>query len=308
VSLRDPTIVPSEIRGVEVPAPRLCVLSSSSSGNCAVVVAQGARGPRGILIDAGLSPRRTAALLAGLGLDLSMIDAIVLTHLDQDHWNPGWSAALSGSGGGPGLCARLWLHRNHRQRAQRECPPGTRFELFDDHEPFEPVPGALVRSRLLAHDAHGVACLRLAWGEHHLGYATDLGGPSASLISHLAGVGTLAIESNYCPVMQMASDRPAFLKRRIMDGSGHLSNEQSAHIVRALGHRGDLVLLHLSRECNTPERASQAHGGAASGRRLTVAMPDAPTPWIEVARARSGADAPLGGVVARPGRQLGLFV
>lgn len=293
-------------------APRFCVLSSSSSGNCAVVVTESNRGPRALLIDAGLSPRRTATLMAALGLDLAMIDGFVLTHLDQDHWNPGWGAVLSGSRAGPCAGARLWLHRGHRQRAQRECPPGTRFELFDDDQPFEAAPGAIVRSCLLSHDALGVACLRLAWDGHELGYATDVGRPSAALISHLQGVGTLAIESNYCPQMQLASGRPAFLKDRVMGGSGHLSNEQSAHVVRALGHTGDVVLLHLSRECNTPERAILAHGGRApSGTPLTVARHDAPTPWLNIGLSAQAQQPAAMVACARtavtPGRQLGLF-
>ena len=94
-------------------------------------------------------------------------------------------------------------------------------------------------------------------------------------------VDVLAIESNYCPVMQENSDRPEFLKRRIMDGSGHLSNQQSAAAVRAIAPKKHVVLLHLSRQCNTPELAAMGHAGAPY--ELTVAHHEVPTGLVRVA-------------------------
>ena len=266
---------------------RLCVLASSSSGNCSVLAMDTPRGLRMLLIDAGLTPRRTECLLAGLGLDLSMIDGVVLTHLDQDHWQPTWGSRLPGS-------SRLWIHRRHRRRAERDCPAGRCIELFGDEAPFEAMPGVIASSCLLSHDETGVACLKFSTSTSALGYATDVGSPSQAMLDHLRGVGTLAIESNYCPTLQVASDRPAFLINRIMGGGGHLSNHQSAQVVRDLGHTGDVVLLHLSKQCNSPERALSAHAPEASRTpvpRVIVASPDAPTDWIPVASASAVAAA-----------------
>ena len=150
------------------------------------------------------------------------------------------------------------------------------------------MPGLLASSCLLSHDESGVACLRFMTSKSALGYATDVGSPSRAMIEHLRGVGTLAIESNYCPQLQVASARPAFLISRIMGGGGHLSNHQSAQVVREIGHTGDVVLLHLSKQCNTPQRAMFAHTASSSGPaapRVIVASPDAPTPWIPIASA-----------------------
>ena len=264
-----------------MPQLRLCVLASSSSGNCSVLAMDTPRGVRTLLVDAGLSPRRTEVLLAGLGLDLSTIDGVVLTHLDQDHWQPAWGSRLPAS-------ARLWIHRRHRRRAERDCPAGRCIELFGDDSPFEAMPGLLASSCLLSHDESGVACLRFMTSRSALGYATDVGSPSRAMIEHLRGVGTLAIESNYCPQLQVASARPAFLISRIMGGGGHLSNHQSAQVVREIGHTGDVVLLHLSKQCNTPDLARQAHephphhAQHAPARRVIIAKPDAPTDWIPI--------------------------
>ena len=91
----------------------------------------------------------------------------------------------------------------------------------------------------------------------------------------------LAIESNYCPVMQRDSDRPDFLKDRIMNGAGHLSNEECRGAVSAIAPKREVVLLHLSRQCNTPEQATRYHAGAPY--RVTVSAHDTPTRPIPMA-------------------------
>jgi phosphoribosyl 1,2-cyclic phosphodiesterase len=126
----------------------------------------------------------------------------------------------------------------------------------------------------------------------HLGYATDLGRATDELLGFLSadavlplarGAGArqpglfdamrlaegdgaqrprldvLAIESNYCPQLQAASDRPMFLKQRITGGRGHLSNQESAEIACRATPRMGAFLLHLSRVCNRPTLALEAH-------------------------------------------------
>jgi phosphoribosyl 1,2-cyclic phosphodiesterase len=106
------------------------------------------------------------------------------------------------------------------------------------------------------------------------------------MIEALAGVDVLAIESNYCPRMQVASKRPEFLKKRIMGGAGHLSNEECLEAVGAIGPRREVVLLHLSRDCNAPDHAASLHAGA--GYRVTVARHDGPTAAIRVSAGVAG--------------------
>ncbi|MBL0927546.1 MAG: MBL fold metallo-hydrolase [Phycisphaerales bacterium] len=257
---------------------RLVVLASSSAGNCSVLIHGEGRTRRCTLIDAGLSPRRTRQLLHALALDLDRIDDILFTHLDGDHAHPGWIAALPKH-------ARFRIHARQLGRARRDGFLVRRTELFKD-QPFELPCGAAVRPVPLdAHDDLGVAAFRIsppgaAGDGPTLGFATDLGRVTDGLVSALRGVDVLAIESNYCPELQESSDRPEFLKRRIMDGSGHLSNQQSAQAVRAIGPRRGVVLLHLSRQCNTPERARAAHDHP--GLHLTIAGHDQPTAPIDI--------------------------
>lgn len=269
----------------------LCVLASGSSGNCSALVWRaGAGSPRRVvLLDAGLSPRRTGALLGERGIRADEVDDIVFTHLDTDHCHPGWGHAIRPGG----WRARLRVHKRHLGRAERMGLLFRHTEPFGDDLRIDDALSARVCT--LAHDSLGVAAFRFeadgAGGRTHLGYATDLGHVTNELTGMLAGVDVLAIESNYCPRMQVESDRPEFLKRRIMGGSGHLSNAESADAAGEIGPSGTLVLLHLSRQCNTPERAAAAHAGV--GRPVVVSAQHEPTGWVA---ARAGAGGPRRGV------------
>ena len=65
-----------------------------------------------------------------------------------------------------------------------------------------------------------------------------------------------------------------------MGGAGHLSNQQSGELTRRVAPKKHVVLLHLSRQCNTPDLAAIEHAGAPYA--TTVAMPDTPTARIPI--------------------------
>ncbi len=277
-------------------AGALCVLASGSRGNCAVLVVPKTESTarRVILLDAGLSPSRTAKYLHARGIRPDEVDEIVFTHLDSDHCHSGWPRAIK-----PGSWrATLRIHRMHMSRAERMGLLYTRCEPFDDS--FDAAPNIRFHVQMLAHDDLGVAAFRIEIGldtrpTATLGYATDLGRVTSGLIEHLRGVDVLAIESNYCPDMQMASGRPAFLKKRIMGGAGHLSNDESAHAIARIGPRDRLVLLHLSRECNCPETAVYAHRHHQWT--PTISTQHEPTGWIPIHGRSEGAVVVRGGSV-----------
>lgn len=249
------------------------MLASSSSGNCSILVRGDPPLQRVTLIDAGLSPRRTRRLLCGFGLAFEQVDDVLFTHFDSDHCHAGWVRGLPAH-------TRLRAHARHRAAARRSGLPVERFLWFEDT--FDLRGGARVRTAELSHDAEGSTAYRFDLppdgGGASLGYATDLGRATGALIDLMAGVDSLAIESNYCPRLQRASGRPEELQRRIMDGAGHLSNEQCRDAVRAIAPRRRVVLLHLSRECNDPGLAASYHRGA--GYDVVVAHDREPTPLL----------------------------
>lgn len=251
---------------------RLCVLGSGSTGNCSALLAESAAGRELWLIDCGLSLRRIRRSLTELGVGDLTPRGILITHLDDDHIS---SLSLDALQHIP-----VFLHRRHLRRAEREGRLFRRTEVFEDALSLSQ--GLHLHTAVAAHDAQGSSTLRFTF-EHadtvsELGYATDVGQMTPELIDHLRAVDVLAIESNYCPTMQMESPRPERLKQRIMGGKGHLSNDQCVRAVHDIAPRSHVVLLHLSRQCNTPDRAAAGHQGQSYT--LTVSRHDAATGWI----------------------------
>lgn len=271
-----------------VTEPSLCVLASSSSGNCSVLRWRENGSPRACLIDAGLSPKKTKNWLRGVGTNLAQVDSMILTHLDRDHCHIGWS------GGRIPPHITLRMHQRHLNRAGSEAMHFQRTEPFKDS--FRLSPGVQVRVEMMSHDELGVASFRFEFAgpggtlAGSLGFATDLGRITDGLVDCMAGVDVLAFESNYCPLLQAESDRPAFLKRRIMGGRGHLSNQECLEAITRIAPREHVVLLHLSRECNCPDLVAGLHTGADYS--LTIAKPDRPTRWIGIGTLPRTADDP----------------
>ena len=261
----------------------LSILASGSSGNCAVVrLNDGAA----MLIDAGIGPRVAAKRLAELGLRLTDLSAICVTHLDRDHFSPYWFATAQQ------LDIRIHCHESKRdhltwlaQRQETTVDP----VCFNGHA-FEPIPGVETRALSLWHDAEGSHGFVLDSGRTKLGYATDLGRVPGTLIDAFCGVDTIALESNYDRDMQLTSDRPDFLKHRIMGGRGHLSNEEAFDAIRTILDRcakkrlalpQHIVLLHRSRQCNCPTRVRALfETDLRIARRLTLAEQHVRTDWL----------------------------
>lgn len=281
----------------------LCVLASGSSGNCSVVKLERGGVTRLALIDLGLSPRRTFRLLSEMGLRPDQIDDCLVTHLDGDHFHAGWRRQMPGQ-------ARVWMHDRHARAAAAwgwmSDPWAGGVRAFEGDFALEE--DVLVRPLLMPHDELGVSVFRIDLGETFgagrrvsLGFATDLGRVHAGLTEHFSGcskggparpVDVLAIESNYCPVMQHASGRSEALKRRVMGGHGHLSNQEALSAVLQIEPREHVVLLHLSRDCNDPAVASALHAGADYA--LTISSRERPTRWVRIGPAvRAGSVAPV---------------
>jgi len=264
----------------------LCILASGSAGNCSVV-----RTPRGVLlIDAGIGPRTAARHMAGLGLSLDGIAGVCVTHLDSDHLSGNFLAWLCRRG------IPIFCHRDKlstlEQVARRRTILLRNVHGFGD-EPFEPVDGLAVEPVAVNHDAEGAHAFLLEMRGQRIGFATDLGRVPPTLIDRFCdrgGLDVLAIESNYCPQMQMSSTRPVFLKRRIMGGYGHLSNQQAFDAVRRTMDRqlsegnglpGSIVLLHRSRDCNCPAKMTELFSrDRRIPRRLVLAEQHRPTGWV----------------------------
>lgn len=255
-------------------------LGSGSSGNGAVLAWQEGDRRRAILIDLGLSPRRTRAALAELDLDPTHVAGVVLTHLDHDHYGARWARSL---------LAReipVHVHVRHRSEAIERGVPEPCLDLFEDR--FRLGDAFEAEGILADHDDVGSVAIRLDGLGRRIGLATDLGRIPDRMLERFVGLDLLGLESNYCPQLQAASDRPEFLKRRITGGAGHLSNDEALAAAQEIASRSDLqhlVLLHLSRQCNRPDlvRAIFERGLPSLAGRISIADPRRTVGPLEIA-------------------------
>ncbi len=248
------------------------VLGSGSSGNASVLRVTSGRARRQILIDAGLSPRSVRGHLSALGFNLADTNEVLFTHFDTDHARDGWARVAMDTG------LRMRCSHRHVSLARARGYPDIAIDPFDARGDGFDLGPIRVRPCENPHDTTGSIAFRFDTDAGSLGFATDLGRVSTALIEHMRGVRLLAIESNYDPAMQESSSRPRFLKDRITNGSGHLSNHECIEAVRHMTQPDEpehIVLLHLSRQCNCPRLVESLWQDALPtlAPKLTIAQP-----------------------------------
>lgn len=218
------------------------VLGSGSSGNCSLLHLNNTW----VMIDAGFSMKQTKERMRTHCITLDDVQDVVITHFDRDHFNPVWSKTFTNRK------MRVHIHEKHIARAQRAGLDERCIVPFTTNIQMH---GAHVETVHFAHDALGTIGFIFDTGSLRFGFATDLGRVPQVLLDRFVNLDGIAFESNYDPMMQENSNRPESLKSRIMDGGGHLSNEQSLAAICHIASESNLqhiVLLHLSRECNSP--------------------------------------------------------
>ena len=98
-------------------------------------------------------------------------------------------------------------------------------------------------------------------GEERLCYVTDSGFIPEKEFPYLINCDYYIFESNHDPEMLYTSSRPDCLIKRIISDKGHLSNQDSAYYLSIfIGDKTkEIVLAHLSEECNTPQLARTSY-------------------------------------------------
>ena len=241
---------------------RIITFASGSSGNCSLV----SEGKANILIDAGISMRRTVSALAQLGLAPRDLCGVLITHEHSDHIS-GLSMLVKHHGlrifAPAPLCEELARVKPDIKQSLNSIPEDDRFSL-----------GGLELSCFrTVHDAVYSVGYRFA-GEQSLGFATDTGSINDELLGGLEGADIALIEANHDIAMLKNGAYPYFLKRRILAPTGHLSNDDSGVLANYLAAHGTgkIILGHLSRENDTPELALSAVSAAVSGKNVQISV------------------------------------
>ena len=234
---------------------KVFVFASGSSGNCLLL----SSGDTNILIDAGISMRRVEAALAQAGHTVHDIGGVLITHEHSDH--------ISGLGM---LCKHhnLPVYAPHTvaNRLRGQLPTVERcLRVISVGEAFR-VGQLSVRAFHTPHDTDESVGYRVE-GDGVFALATDMGCVTEEVRAGLMGADTVLIESNHDEELLRYGPYPVYLKRRILSDHGHLSNEHCAALARELAESGTgrIILGHLSKENNTPERAMAATGQALAG-------------------------------------------
>ena len=260
---------------------KICTIASGSGGNCVYVSAGGTH----VLIDAGVSCRRISAALKTLGLDLSDLSGVFITHEHADHVAGLTTMMKNHSIPLYATAPTLELLRQKLPRARGAFVPVTPGERTD-------VGAMAVTPFATSHDAAASVGYAIAAGGRRMALATDLGFVSEEVCRGVAGADLLICETNHDVDWLRSGPYPYYLQRRILGDQGHLSNETGAELAAWAAAQGTriLILAHLSRENNTPARARQAVElrlrayGLEPGRdvTVTVAGPDEPGPVFEL--------------------------
>ena len=227
----------------------VCILASGSKGNCTYV----SDGVTRILIDAGISCRKIEEGLAQLGVGLSDLDAVLITHEHIDHVYGLHTLAKKYAGpilanSRTAVAVDVKMRTDIARKQKDNFDTGFRLGTADIF-PFR-----------VSHDAVCPVGYVLTLGGHKVAYCTDLGTVTDSVRGNVEGCDLVVLESNHDLKMLATGPYPPELQDRIRSDRGHLSNEDSANFAAELAKGGtrQIVLAHLSEQNNTPSLATKA--------------------------------------------------
>jgi len=228
---------------------RFISFTSGSCGNCSFLGNES----EGILIDAGVSMRRLKKYLADNQMSFDNIKAVLVTHDHLDHIRhlgsyckklnlPVYTT--------PKIHAALSRH-NFTQGAINPC----RKDICTDE--WTEIAGMKVLCFEVPHDATQTVGYAITIGGHKFVIMTDIGRMTEEALNLSRHADTVVIESNYDLQMLLAGSYTYELKMRIIQGCGHLSNDECSDAIKSFYHPElkNLILCHLSENNNTPEMA-----------------------------------------------------
>lgn len=218
------------------------VVSSGSKGNCTLVYSKGSV----IQLDFGISKKKVVEGLSGFDVEFSSIKAFLITHDHSDH------------------CSNVFNVDKEKLYASNPILPKAKGMILKEHilVPFTTIDIDPFKVTVLplSHDAKNTVGFVIDDGEEKLAYITDTGFVPEKDFVYLQNLDYYIFESNHDPKMLYESKRPDYLIRRIISDTGHLSNVDSAYYLSTfIGDKTkEVILAHLSDECNTPEKALSA--------------------------------------------------
>ncbi|WP_162053346.1 MBL fold metallo-hydrolase [Pontibacter pamirensis] len=267
-------------------------LNSGSNGNCYYI----GNGREAILVDAGISCRETEKRMKRLGLSMSKVKAIFVSHEHSDHIK-----------GIPVLAKKYQLPVYITPGTLQGCRlsfDGVSVQSFQAHEPMQ-IGKLSVTAFPKYHDAADPHSFVVDCQGIKIGVFTDIGAPCDQLISHFGQCHAAFLEANYDDELLDRGHYPYYLKKRIRGGKGHLSNRQALALFAAYkpSFMSHVLLSHLSKDNNCPNLVKKLFTTHSHGTEVVVASRFEETPVYNVVYAEG---APSKAIV-RHGTQTSLF-
>ena len=217
-------------------------LNSGSNGNCYYVGNE----HDAVLVDAGISCKEIEKRMGNLGLPMSRVKALFISHEHTDHIRG--ASVLSRKYKMPVYITPSTL-RNGGMHIEKSLQ-----QTFTANEAI--CVGSLsVIPFAKHHDAADPYSFRVAYNGISIGVITDIGNVCERVVHHFRQCHACFLEANYDEKMLEEGGYPIFLKNRIRGGHGHISNAQALELF--LKHRpqfmSHLLLSHLSKHNNCPK-------------------------------------------------------
>ena len=221
---------------------KVCVLSSGSKGNSCLVTTEKTK----ILIDLGTTSLYVENELDKLGIKASEIDALLITHIHDDHikglktfikkYNP-------------------LIYVTEKLLGLLEEHVGKfRYEFYNDK--MAEINDLMVNIIKTSHDAGESVGFIIKNKTKSMVYITDTGYINSKYFDILSNRTLYVIESNHDVKMLREGPYPYFLQQRVIGDKGHLSNRQTSdYLSKLIGpETKKIVIAHISEKNNTEEK------------------------------------------------------
>ena len=242
---------------------KIASLNSGSNGNCYFI----GNDEEAVLIDAGISCKETEKRMNRLGLEIKKVKAIFISHEHSDHIKG--VTVLSKKYQLPVYITED-THKEARLYVEKSL-----IRRFGEDKPVQ-VGGLCITAFQKFHDAGDPHSFIVASSTVKVGIFTDIGTTCKKLIHHFKQCHAAFLEANYDDDMLMNGDYPFYLKKRISDGLGHLSNMEALNLYKK--HRpafmSHLILSHLSKNNNNPDLVKNIFNEHICGTEIIIASRD----------------------------------
>ncbi len=223
---------------------KIASIASGSNGNCYYLENDN----EAILVDAGISTKQIVERMNTLGLSMSKVKGVFISHEHTDHVR-----------GVDVLSRKYSIPVFMTQQTYSSYGKIIKDSLLNFFSPGKQVQlGKIhVKTFLKSHDAAEPCSFLVSAENRNVAVMTDIGVECSNVIDYIKNADAIFLESNYDDNMLQNGPYPPYLKARISSDLGHLSNTQAGMI--ALEYASSklkyVFLSHLSENNNTPEIA-----------------------------------------------------